>query len=591
MVFLLHTAKNTPQCLKDLLWSIVGGVLFSSAFGSISGSSSPTIVGCTINGRGIDFSFSHPVITGCTLTGSGIYIYTDDVDTPATITDCTITGNSDSEGIIIKGNGPATITGCTITGGTWGINALDPPDSPITIPHCTITGCTITDNRNGIRAPYATITDCTVTNNTGGNGIIIGGASTIINCTVTNNAGKGIVCWNDGPFTITDCTVTDNGHSETGIEGGGIWVYYGPATITRCIVSRNAHGDAIRRDIPSEELLTITDCIITDNDGVGIVGRCPVAIIGCSITGNTGDGITDSDSESLTITDCTVSNNGGGGVTTSYYSAISSITISSCVVTDNGGKGIDLYFENSATITDSTITQNAGTGIFCYGFSTGSSTIKNCVIRDNVNADSDGYQYHPAGGITVRSCVASSLTNCLIVDNHSAASCGGVWIPSGSYTITNCTISGNEANSYGGLLAENSSDVTVKNTIVHGNTPDASEFSGSTSISYSDIAGYSGTGAGNIDENPLFVGNGDYRLSAGSPCIDTGTAAGAPDTDIMGTPRPQGAGFDMGTYEYIVPRTTCPQCTGDPIVLQGISFNAGTYCECIAATSITIGRT
>jgi len=45
----------------------------------------------------------------------------------------------------------------------------------------------------------------------------------------------------------------------------------------------------------------------------------------------------------------------------------------------------------------------------------------------------------------------------------------------------------------------------------------------------------------------------DYRLQAGSPCIDAGTAVGAPATDIDGTPRPQGAGIDMGAYEYTAP--------------------------------------
>lgn len=58
-------------------------------------------------------------------------------------------------------------------------------------------------------------------------------------------------------------------------------------------------------------------------------------------------------------------------------------------------------------------------------------------------------------------------------------------------------------------------------------------------------------GAGNIDADPLFVnvGGGNFHLSSGSPCIDTGTASGAPATDIEGNPRPQSYGFDMGAYE------------------------------------------
>ena len=50
----------------------------------------------------------------------------------------------------------------------------------------------------------------------------------------------------------------------------------------------------------------------------------------------------------------------------------------------------------------------------------------------------------------------------------------------------------------------------------------------------------------------LFVnpsGN-DYHLSSTSPAIDAGTSSHAPSTDIAGNPRPSGAGYDIGAYEY-----------------------------------------
>ena len=46
-------------------------------------------------------------------------------------------------------------------------------------------------------------------------------------------------------------------------------------------------------------------------------------------------------------------------------------------------------------------------------------------------------------------------------------------------------------------------------------------------------------------------GSGDYHLAAGSPCINAGTSQGAPTTDYDGVPRPQGAGFDIGPYEWV----------------------------------------
>ena len=42
----------------------------------------------------------------------------------------------------------------------------------------------------------------------------------------------------------------------------------------------------------------------------------------------------------------------------------------------------------------------------------------------------------------------------------------------------------------------------------------------------------------------------DLRLIEGCPAIDAGTDEGAPLTDRDGNPRPQGAGFDIGAYEY-----------------------------------------
>ena len=65
------------------------------------------------------------------------------------------------------------------------------------------------------------------------------------------------------------------------------------------------------------------------------------------------------------------------------------------------------------------------------------------------------------------------------------------------------------------------------------------------------------SGENNISGDPLFVNasDGDYHLQETSPCINSGTSLNAPLVDFEGVNRPQGAGFDMGIYEYSGPQS------------------------------------
>jgi hypothetical protein len=114
----------------------------------------------------------------------------------------------------------------------------------------------------------------------------------------------------------------------------------------------------------------------------------------------------------------------------------------------------------------------------------------------------------------------------------------------------------------------------VTNCILWGNSS-AMYNEGSTSapvIEYSDVEGgcdagtYNSCGAGNIDDDPLFVDTDDLRLQAASPCIGLGDGAALPaDTsdldgdgntieplplDLAGAPRVVDGGVDMGAFEH-----------------------------------------
>jgi len=157
---------------------------------------------------------------------------------------------------------------------------------------------------------------------------------------------------------------------------------------------------------------------------------------------------------------------------------------------------------------------------------------------------------------------------------------GGVlcWYSS-SPTFTNCTISGNSAYWGGGVSCEDSSSLTFRNSIIWGNTAGIAGhqiyvWDGcSVTLSYScyanganDVAGSGTVTPDNcINDDPEFVGGGDYHLQSTSPCIDIGNNSYVPagvTTDLAGSPRivdgdgdyedwnGQNESVDMGAYEH-----------------------------------------
>jgi parallel beta-helix repeat protein len=84
------------------------------------------------------------------------------------------------------------------------------------------------------------------------------------------------------------------------------------------------------------------------------------------------------------------------------------------------------------------------------------------------------------------------------------------------------------------------------NTIIRNNiTPDIRKGAGVIAdhnwlISFSQYAKYF-TGFDQLDLRPI----------KDSPAVDNGSDKDAPDVDLLGTPRPQGNGYDIGAYEYM----------------------------------------
>jgi len=61
-------------------------------------------------------------------------------------------------------------------------------------------------------------------------------------------------------------------------------------------------------------------------------------------------------------------------------------------------------------------------------------------------------------------------------------------------------------------------------------------------------------GSAYIEGDPQFVdpANANFHLKNTSPAIDVGSSINAPTVDFDGKPRPQGAGIDIGAFEYVI---------------------------------------
>lgn len=164
-----------------------------------------------------------------------------------------------------------------------------------------------------------------------------------------------------------------------------------------------------------------------------------------------------------------------------------------------------------------------GGGIFVEG----NVVLTGCRLADNTSDPNPRSCWESGGAIWAGN---ATIRNCLITGN---SYCAVVVVDA---AITQCTIAGNLG---AGIFVETYGHATVSDCVVWGNSGESiieDEYLGQkgvATVSYSDIdGGWAGSGAFNINQNPLFVTSpcGDYYLSqvaagqaADSPCVDAGS--------------------------------------------------------------------
>jgi|GEM_PF-3415049 len=223
---------------------------------------------------------------------------------------------------------------------------------------------------------------------------------------------------------------------------------------------------------------------------------------------------------------------------------------------------------NQITVKGGNLNNADGAGFFLDGDVTGTAgahlTLTNSTVTGNTltgtaNVSGAGISVQPNATLTVR--------NSTISGNSSAQFNGGI-SSRGQVTLDGVTITGNSATSggsgYGGIVSE----LTIRNTILAGNTgaPDCNNAFGTVTdqghnlVQSQNNCGLVNGANGNIvgqaaNLGPLANNGGPTQThlpNAGSPAINAGdTTLGA---DQRGVARPQGAADDIGAVEV----AACP---------------------------------
>lgn len=252
------------------------------------------------------------------------------------------------------------------------------------------------------------------------------------------------------------------------------------------------------------------------------------------------------------------------GLNGAIGNAISSPMIRNCHITGNYG-----YF---------------GPGLYNLGCSTLVEVI-NCSFTENES-------FAPGAGAWNYTSNASYI-NCLFADNltdwagHGPAMYNYI---SANVTVTNCTFADNftYGNKGGAINTEANSSTTIENSIIWGNIDQSTngdiqlikDGTSTVSITQSDIENsinggvwnttYGSDGGGNIDDDPEFLGSGNYHLSTSfgnfSQCIDHGSnLLVSVTTDLDNNPRIVNTTVDMGCYESDY---TSPKRNAEDLILQ-----------------------
>jgi len=276
----------------------------------------------------------------------------------------------------------------------------------------------------------------------------------------------------------------------------------------------------------------------------------------------------------------TIINGGNNNSVVKFNSGESNSAVLSGFTLSNGsayyGAGINCYSGSSPTLNNLLIIDNHGYTGDSYGgalsiMDNTNVVCSNLTIMNNSANEGGGIFFHNNGNATMSFIEMSNNTSAHggamqvsysspVIDHsvfyaNNSPFGGAVYVFNYSTPeFINCTFSQNEAD-YGGAFycSDLGGAPIITNCILWNDESSYNNEIFATSstyppvVTYSDVengTGQSWFGTGCIEGDPLFVDpdNGDFHLTIGSPCINTGDPSSPPD--------PDGSQADMGAYYF-----------------------------------------
>jgi len=352
--------------------------------------------------------------------------------------------------------------------------------------------------------------------------------------------------------------------------------------------------------------LVLNNAIVDSNKtqyGGGISSlRSHITINNSQFNDNTaysGGGIYSSYDSSYTMTNVTVARDStstaGGGLF--FSEALTPVVLTNVTIDNNisdGGDGGGIHANQlSIKITNSSITNNTTKGT--YGGGLYYTMSRNYADQDSFIVDNTSFignrSYNDGGGanVNIHDYGKAIFTNALFAKNKAGESVYDKVSALNIYTATNASskvMNSTFVSNVGSSSVIQSGDGTrefINSISWHNTISTTSPNVNGEYIQYSNIeGGLSGLpvfSEGNLNTDPAFADylNGNYKLDDSSPSLGTGTAVGAPSTDIEGNirPNPAGSNPDMGAYESSKSERTSGQ--NYYVLKTGNDLNSGNF--------------